>query len=395
MSSDTADTKREITEQQSIMRVDGPISGLSTFNADYGYLEALVRGFRSGFLKDYEYRQICNCENLEDVKTTLGDTDYCNVLQSTTRLTPDIMVSRCRDKFVQEFNYLRAQATGHLTSFLEFITYEYLIKSISFIISSLIKGADVETLLNKCHPLGRSPQLKSMMTFENFENSDGLVELYRTVLIDTPVAPYFEKYFNTELKSEGGQGLQKVYNEVEIDIIDNMLQKLWLEDFYMYCCELGGETAAIMKELLEFEADRRAIQITINSFSSNLNGKENQGSERRQLYCNFGQLYPKATWNDFNVVGSFAALGPALQSYPLYYDMWQKQNNGSATISDSLLLHEVKLMRQAFDGQSHFAVFYAYTKLKIQEERNLRHIFNCIDQKRDAKDIRWINIFKS
>ena len=54
-------------------------------------------------------------------------------------------------------------------------------------------------------------------------------------------------------------------DEVEIDIITNTLQKLWLEDFYRYTQSLGGETAIIMKELLEFEADRRAISITINS----------------------------------------------------------------------------------------------------------------------------------
>ncbi len=62
------------------------------FNAEYGYLEAVLRGFRSGFLKDSEYRQICQCENLEDVKLALGDTDYLNVLQNQAILTPDIMV---------------------------------------------------------------------------------------------------------------------------------------------------------------------------------------------------------------------------------------------------------------------------------------------------------------
>ncbi len=92
-------------------------------------------------------------------------------------------VNKCRDKFVAEFKYLQSQATGALSTFLEFVTYEHLIKSISFVISSLIKGADVELLLPKCHPLGRSPHLKQIMTFENFENADGLVELYRTVRV--------------------------------------------------------------------------------------------------------------------------------------------------------------------------------------------------------------------
>lgn len=44
--------------------------------------------------------------------------------------------------------------------------------------------------------------------------------------------------------------IQRVYNEVEIDIITNMLQKLWLEDFFKFTQALGGATAEVMKELL-------------------------------------------------------------------------------------------------------------------------------------------------
>ncbi len=61
-------------------------------------------------------------------------------------------------------------------------------------------------------------------------NALPIAPLQRQVLVDTPVAPYFEKYFNDQLKSQDSKDahdIQKVYNEVEIDIIDNMLQKLW------------------------------------------------------------------------------------------------------------------------------------------------------------------------
>jgi V-type H+-transporting ATPase subunit d len=68
---------------------------------------------------------------------------------------------------VGEFNYIRRQATGELATFMEFITWDYLIKSVSFVISSLIRGNDPSTLLEKCHPLGRSPHLRNVTTFEN------------------------------------------------------------------------------------------------------------------------------------------------------------------------------------------------------------------------------------
>lgn len=388
------EVRRDVLEASSMERYAYPTGGLTTFNVEYGFLEAIVRGFRSGFLKSFEYRQLCQCETLEDIKLTLGDTDYCNVLQNVNKLTGEIILKKCQDKFVHEFSFIQSQAVGPLATFLEFITYEDLITNISFIITSLIRGADAETLLSKCLPLGASPHLRSIMTFENFDNADGLVELYRTVLVDTPVAPYFEKYFNSEVRADQpSREIQRVYNEVEIDIITNMLQKLWLEDFYKFTQTLGGETANVMKELLEFEADRRAISITINSFGTNLNDLNNRDSERKALYCSFGQLYPEATLFTFSKVGDINQLQTAIEPYKVYADLWRSSLDGSRSFTDLLYQHEVNLMLKAFDGQSHFAAFYAWVRLKKQEERNLKWILSCINQKRDAKEFnRWIKI---
>ena len=44
----------------------------------------------------------------------------------------------------------------------------------------------------------------------------------------------------------------------------------YLEDFYDFCAEIGGVTAEVMCPILAFEADRRAITITINSFRTDL-----------------------------------------------------------------------------------------------------------------------------
>lgn len=393
------DTKRDILESGNVTRDDSSVGGLTTFNLEYGYLEAMVRGFKSGFLKSYEYRQLCQCETLEDVKLCLGDTDYLNVLQSAAKLTPEVILRKCEDKFVHEFQFLQSQAVGALATFLDFITYEDLIANISFIITSLIKGADPATLLAKCLPLGRSAHLKSVMTFDNAsDGGDGLVELYRTVLVDTPVARYFETYFNSAVKSEQpSREIQTVYNEIEIDIITNMLQKLWLEDFYAYCTqEIGGETGQVMKTLLEFEADRRAISITLNSFKTNLNEPSNRDSERKKLYCSFGTLYPEATMFQFSKVGDEQQLAQVLEPYKVFSDLLRQASEGgsSKSFEDLLYEHEVSLMRAAFDGQSHFAAFYAFAALKKQELRNIKWILSCINQQREAKDFnKWIKTF--
>ena len=259
------DAKRDYNEQESYVREEGPLNGLTTFNSEYGYLEAMLRGFRSGFLREYEYRQLCQCTTLEDVKLSFGDTDFSLVLQAQNHLTPDIIVEKCWEKHVNEFQFIREQAVGTLSTFLDFITYETLIENISFLIKGLINEADPSELWEKCNSFGLFSGLKTILTFEN--SGEGLLELYRTVLVDTPVAPYFEKYFSSSLRSdEPLNQMERTYKEVEFDVIANTIQKLWLEDFYKYTQELGGATAEIMKELLEFEADRKALAITINSY---------------------------------------------------------------------------------------------------------------------------------
>ena len=41
---------------------------MTTFNMNDGFCEALVRGFRSGFLTDDDYHHLSRCENIEGVK---------------------------------------------------------------------------------------------------------------------------------------------------------------------------------------------------------------------------------------------------------------------------------------------------------------------------------------
>jgi hypothetical protein len=38
---------------------------IATFNIHYGFCEALVRGYRSGFLNEADYHRIVQCETLE------------------------------------------------------------------------------------------------------------------------------------------------------------------------------------------------------------------------------------------------------------------------------------------------------------------------------------------
>ena len=43
------------------------LGDLNTFNMQHGYMEALVRGYRSGFLSESEYRHLAQCETIDGI----------------------------------------------------------------------------------------------------------------------------------------------------------------------------------------------------------------------------------------------------------------------------------------------------------------------------------------
>jgi len=379
-------------EQSFIVSLSSPGS-LISYNIEHGFFEAVIRGYRSGFLTTNNYRQLCQCETLDDLKLSLTDTDYNGVFSGVSRLTPDIIVTSCITKYVEEWNYIRNQAVGSLATVLDFISYEYMINNISFLIISLIKGGNPETLLAKCHPLGKFPYMSSILTFENSE--DGLLDLYKTFLIDTPVAKYFELYFLSVLAEghhEGMEHIHQIFREEQIEVINDMLKKFWLEDFYAYCLALGGENGAVMGELLDFEADKRAILIMVNSFGTALNDPSRR-DERQKLFASCGKLYPEAI-NKFQDIGDMAGLSEALSKYP-YSDLFERAERDQVPIEHLLLEKEVAVNRYGFDGQSHVGCFYSFIKLKEQERRNLYWISECIQQQMLDNDHinRWVPIF--
>eukprot|EP01041_Mallomonas_annulata_P000070 gene70-82_t len=374
------------------------MGGLTTFNMQHGFAEALVRGYRSGFLKDTDYHHITQCETLEDVKLNLQETDYDQFLSNDTNLTSAIFEAKALSKLVVEFLYLRAQASEPLGQFLDFITYEYMIENVMLLLRGTLSGRNVNELIEQCHPLGmfKESTMRNIPSFES--NPRGYADLYETVLVDTPVGPYFSKY----LEQSGGNlaaasEVRNVLEEVQIEILKNSLMKLYLEDFYSFCEKMGGETAEVMCALLRARADRAAINITLNSFGTPLNEPTLRESDRKRLYPSIGELYPAGT-ELLTRVDDEVKLGQALSSFPAYHSIFDKFMNLSAeefSIDDEFYRREVRMYELAFESQMHLGVFYAYVKLKEQEIRNLVWITECIVQRRKDKINNFIAVFSS
>ncbi|KZT56373.1 ATPase, V0 complex, subunit D [Calocera cornea HHB12733] len=346
------------------------------FNVDSGFLEAIVRGYRAGLLTTGQYHNLTQCDTLEDFRMQLSQTDYGNFLANEpTPITTSTIHAKATQVLVDQFNYLRSNAVEPLSTFLEYMTYAYMIDNVILLITGTLHERDTHELLERCHPLGVFDTMPALCVATNVE------ELYHSVLVETPLAPYFRDCLSAS-----------DLDDLNIELIRNTLYKAYLEDFHKFCSTLPDPTPEVMHQILAFEADRRTLNITINSFHSSLTK-----DQRARLFPSIGRLFPEgnnalARADDLEGVKNACEY---IAQYRAFFDTAASQSNGNAPgmedtdaaltrLENAFFAHEVHLNKLSFLQQFQYGVFYSFVKLKEQEIRSLTWIAECIAQ--EAKD---------
>lgn len=314
-----------------------------------------------------------------DVKLQLGPAygDYLASLPPNP--STSALADKTLDKLVAEFRYVQANATGSLAKFMEYLTYAYMIDNVALLITGTLHERDTKELLERCHPLGWFETMPVLCVATNIE------ELYNSVLIETPLAPYFKgSISHTDL------------DELNIEIVRNTLYKNYLEDFYRFVNEepgiAGTPTQTVMSEVLEFEADRRSINITINSF-----GTELSKADRKKLYPNFGRLHPEGTLM-LSRADDPEGVRIAVDGVHDYRTMLDQTGMGGGglgnqsggiggddgkSLEDLFYQKEMELSKLAFTYQFTHAVVYAWVKLREQVSDGEHYLNMCERQGAD------------
>ncbi|KEG05682.1 vacuolar ATP synthase [Trypanosoma grayi] len=351
--------------------------GMLGFNVHDGCLEAIVHGYKDGFLRQEEYSNLAQCDTLSDMKSQMQVTDYGNFLQQDSQLTSRVIVDRAQEHLVRQMRELRAWATPPLSQFLDFIAYEHMISNVLKLIIAKRSGRESLELLTKCHPLGWFPELASLTAAADVR------EMFDVVLIDSPIGRFF---------SADGD-FERDLDELSVEYIRGVLMKHYYEQFYDLCCALGGETAAVMCPLLEFEADRAVLTFAANTMGL----REMHAADRRKLFPNVGSLVD--IHDDIAEADSIEQLRERLRRFADLHEIFDDSRGGAGvgnasgqSLEKRFVEMSVVMYKDAMTRQFQYGAFYAWVKLKELEINNLQWIADCIVQRMMNRVHEYVNI---
>ncbi|ODQ83134.1 hypothetical protein BABINDRAFT_57433 [Babjeviella inositovora NRRL Y-12698] len=345
------------------------------FNIDFGYLEGVVRGYRNGLMTSSQYINLTQCDNLDDLKLQLSASDYAAGLNNVPgQLTTANIQSKTNETLFKQWEYLRQQAVEPMASFMDYISYGYMIDNVVLLITGTLHERDLAEILPRCNPLGWFDTLPALSIATDMES------LYSTVLVDTPLAPFFK----------GCLSISDL-DELNVEVIRNTLYKNYLELFHAFCNGLADPAATIMTRFLELEADRRVINIALNSFGIS----ELEKAEKKKMFPDFGALagFAQDQLAAAEDVDQIRSVVESISSYRGCFDSDDTDAGTSTNLEDFFYKLEMDYCRNSFTQQFSVSVVYSWLRAKEQEIRNITWIAECIAQNQREKLNNYISVF--
>lgn len=337
------------------------------FNVENGYIEALARAYKNALLTGSQYSNLTQCDTLEDLKLQLSATDYAGVLADINgALSTGVLERRLQSQLVSQFQYLRAQASGTMAQFMDYICYGYMIDNVALMITGTVHNRDRGEVLGRCHPLGWFDTLPTLSVATDLDS------LYETVLVDTPLAPYFQDVSVDDL------------DDMNIEIVRNCLYRAYLEDFAAWCArELPAPSDEVMAKLLAFEGDKRAINICVNSLDTELGP-----DDKEKMLPSVGALADPALRHHLVAASDLEGLKLVVGSVGAYSHLFNDKS-----LEDNLYAFEMAVNRDAFAQQFTFSTVWALVKSLEQEGRNVTWIAECIAQNQRDKINNYVAVY--
>ena len=115
----------------------------------------------------------------------LSSTDYGNFLANEpSPISTSTITDKATQLLVDQFNFIKSNAVEPLSTFLDYMTYAYMIDNVVLLITGTLHERDTHELLERCHPLGVFDTLPALCVATNVE------ELYQSVLVETPLGEH-------------------------------------------------------------------------------------------------------------------------------------------------------------------------------------------------------------
>nr|XP_027202786.1 uncharacterized protein LOC113796680 [Dermatophagoides pteronyssinus] len=201
---------------------------LLCYNRENGQLDAFLRGFYSKLLKKDTYKKFQECERLDDIIPCLDDTVYEKYFEDEQKFT-DIksFVIQFKRALAEDYKLFCRYASPLAHKFIDYLSYESIIDNIILLLQFSVEERSKPDVINMLDPLGWNNDLELLLHFNG-----ELTELFRIVLFDTPVGPYFERYL--ELLRDGNSELNFTLDQIDFELMRVCLIRFWLEDYYNF-----------------------------------------------------------------------------------------------------------------------------------------------------------------